>query len=793
MRHSSRLLVVAVMCLTFVAPGATRVCARAWSRMLMDPKLGVVVVGTGSDRLCAVDAVTGAVRWSRSMEAVSSGWLALDGDRVIVVRCLGVEVAALPDSHRDTTLEVDSIDASNGRVIWRYARPGHLTGHPLLVGKRLLLGCASKGDAGALPNARPGSFLALDVQTGACTFAVPGVVHEFTVDGPRVDVVFSNHTGSPVTASGSGPDSPPAAEPAKGQTAKCDVASLNLESGRVCWRLNGLQGTCSVSPTIVRGTVLVETRSPSTRAAPGTVSGTASAAPDLHVYGLRVTDGHLDWSTSFAGRTSLVSLDPAGMWVRDLGTGAVSWYDVSRGVVRWSLQPPVLGRSAGFFLGTTVVDGQMYLAAAVPHGAATVRVLNTQDGSMCRAIVLPGKCEAGPDVVGGLVLVGVRMSTARARRLGIAAPLEAVAGPSPTTGATHLHVLLACSARTLRYRWGLASDGLLAAPPVVSDATGDLLLRTARRCIGVSPADGRVLWSVAADVACGPAVTARSLVFGDDHENLVIAFLNAGRASRIVISTKPWFDFRRLPNLAFVCLIVVIILVLISQARRGRPMFIRRLAGLNAVDEAVGRATEMGKPVLYICGTQDVDEIQTLAGLSILSHVARRAAEYETSLLVPTSRSVVLTMAQEVVKEAHYHVGRPDSYQSDNVRYLSDDQFGFVAGVDGIMLREKPAANFFMGCFYGESLILAETGHATGAIQIAGTAEPSQLPFFVAACDYTLMGEELYAASAYLSRDPQEVGSLKGQDYAKLLILAVIIVGCLVYPWFPQVKTWLSP
>ena len=83
--------------------------------------------------------------------------------------------------------------------------------------------------------------------------------------------------------------------------------------------------------------------------------------------------------------------------------------------------------------------------------------------------------------------------------------------------------------------------------------------------------------------------------------------------------------------------------------------------------------------------------------------------------------------------------------------------------------------------------MLAETGNSTGAIQIAGTASASQLPFFVAACDYTLIGEELYAASAYLSDDPMQIGSLKGQDAAKALIMALIILGVislsLGYDW----------
>jgi len=215
-------------------------------------------------------------------------------------------------------------------------------------------------------------------------------------------------------------------------------------------------------------------------------------------------------------------------------------------------------------------------------------------------------------------------------------------------------------------------------------------------------------------------------------------------------------------------------------AARKRELFIRPIAGLKAVDNAVGRATEMGKPILYVPGLEDVDEIQTLASLSILRHVARKAAEYDSSILVPTRRAVVMSTAQEVVKEAYTAAGRPDGYHAENIRYLTDDQFGYVVGVDGIMLRERPAANFYLGMFYAESLILAETGHATGAIQIAGTAAPSQLPFFVAACDYTLIGEELYAASAYLSQDPLQIGSLRGQDVGKAILMLAILMGALM-------------
>ncbi len=244
-----------------------------------------------------------------------------------------------------------------------------------------------------------------------------------------------------------------------------------------------------------------------------------------------------------------------------------------------------------------------------------------------------------------------------------------------------------------------------------------------------------------------------------------------------VKAAPQWFNENRLNMLAAAVLLSAFVLYYISQARAGKKLFIRRIAGLEAVQEAVGRATEMGKPILYVPGIADIDDIQTIAAVTILGRVATMVAEYDADLLVPCSRSLVMSTAQEVVKEAYLEAGRPDAYRRENIRYLTDDQFGFVAGVDGIMLREKPAANFYLGTFYAESLILAETGHSIGAIQIAGTAMPSQLPFFIAACDYTLIGEELFAASAYLSREPRLLGSLIGQDWGKVIILISIVVG----------------
>ena len=218
----------------------------------------------------------------------------------------------------------------------------------------------------------------------------------------------------------------------------------------------------------------------------------------------------------------------------------------------------------------------------------------------------------------------------------------------------------------------------------------------------------------------------------------------------------------------------------IRHARKGKPLKIRKIAGLDAVDEAVGRATEMGRSCLFVPGIQDMNDMQTIAGLTILSRVATTAAEYDARLEVPTSKSLVMTAARETVQAAFFAAGRPDAYNEDMVYYVTDEQFGYVAYLSGLMVRDKPAACFYMGAFFAESLILAETGNSIGAIQMAGTAMPAQLPFFVAACDYTLIGEEFFAASAYLSGEPEQLGSLKGQDMGKIFAAAFLVAGCLL-------------
>lgn len=261
--------------------------------------------------------------------------------------------------------------------------------------------------------------------------------------------------------------------------------------------------------------------------------------------------------------------------------------------------------------------------------------------------------------------------------------------------------------------------------------------------------------------------------------------LTDGQASTesAVVSVTPQanlFNWAKLNNLLLMLAFSITVLVSIRRARVNPNIFLRRIPGLDAVEEAVGRATEMGRPILYLTGIDDMSSLSTIAATVILGEVAKRAATYGTELKVPHRDPIVMAVCQEIVKESCLAAGRPDVYKEDSNFFITSDQFSYTAAVDGIMLRDKPAANFFMGAYFAESLLLAEPGAATGAIQIAGTDSDHQLPFFITSCDYTLIGEELYAASAYLSREPVLVGTLRAQDVGKGFLLAVLVLGTLL-------------
>lgn len=238
--------------------------------------------------------------------------------------------------------------------------------------------------------------------------------------------------------------------------------------------------------------------------------------------------------------------------------------------------------------------------------------------------------------------------------------------------------------------------------------------------------------------------------------------------------------------------LTIITYYFVTAARRGKAMpAVRKLSGLDAIDEAIGRATEMGRPVLIANRTATVGSVHSFALWGYMGYVAGLCAKYDTALVNIAGDYLAAAVNEEVIKQAYLEAGRPEAFKPDTVRYQPGDQWAWTSAVAGTMKREKPATAMWIGYFYAESMTLAEVGAQIGAIQIAATTNTAQLPFFIASCDYTLIGEEEYAASAYLSKDPLLTGTLVAEDIGKFIIAIVVFLGVIAQLMDPKAN-WMS-
>lgn len=228
---------------------------------------------------------------------------------------------------------------------------------------------------------------------------------------------------------------------------------------------------------------------------------------------------------------------------------------------------------------------------------------------------------------------------------------------------------------------------------------------------------------------------------------------------------------------------VVLLLLVVFYMRSKKEIHIRRVPGLDAIEEAVGRAAEMGKPVVASYGIGGFD-YWTLSGLAILAHVAEVTVKTGVRLIVPTGGSdsslIVRPVAEEIVKNAYVMEGKEDEFNPDDVPFLSGQQYAYVGGYVGILQRARPAAVIMTGYHASDAMNIAETSNAIGAITISVGAYISNTAALACASDYILIGEESPAAGAYLSKDPAQRASIRCQDIYKWIAIITMIGGLTV-------------
>jgi hypothetical protein len=231
-------------------------------------------------------------------------------------------------------------------------------------------------------------------------------------------------------------------------------------------------------------------------------------------------------------------------------------------------------------------------------------------------------------------------------------------------------------------------------------------------------------------------------------------------------------------GLAVLVLVVAVLFFLAFRVKAGKAGKLRPLLGLEELPGSVGHSAETGQPIhvsVGVAGVAGSATAETWAGLAILDGLATEAAACDTSLIVTVADPTVLPVAQDILRRAYLRSGNPDGYRPDQVRFVAPLPLAYAAGVAGILEREPLIANIMVGSFADEYLLMGEAGARRGLHQIAGAADPRALPFVYATADEAIIGEEMFAGSAYLTRGPIQVASLLVEDWGRWAILLVVV------------------
>ncbi len=239
----------------------------------------------------------------------------------------------------------------------------------------------------------------------------------------------------------------------------------------------------------------------------------------------------------------------------------------------------------------------------------------------------------------------------------------------------------------------------------------------------------------------------------------------------------------RVSGICFILIMILSVAYAISAGKKGLTK-VKAPAGLTAMSDAVAQAVEKGRPIHYAPGGAALvgrDSVQVLAGLTLMGYAANLAAKQGARMVVSLRYPELVPLSQDIVRREYSAEDRLDLYSDDDsVRYLSTQQFAFASGIMGAMHREKVAANFMMGPFTAETLVIAEAGTQIGAVQIGGMSTLGNIPFMIAACDYVLIGEEFFTAAAIVGGDSAQLASIRGQDLLKGLIGLIVVAGIIL-------------
>jgi hypothetical protein len=246
----------------------------------------------------------------------------------------------------------------------------------------------------------------------------------------------------------------------------------------------------------------------------------------------------------------------------------------------------------------------------------------------------------------------------------------------------------------------------------------------------------------------------------------------------------------------FASAVLLVIFYLLVRRRGARNVGLREVEALKSLPGMVGAAVETGKRLHLSLGSGALgqsDTATTLAGLNTAGQIATVAVVSDKAPVVTSTDGATALLAEDVVRTMYRDQNAADRYTGDVARVAGVSPVSFSAALSTLVNEEAVSGTVLVGPVGPEAALLAEAGRRAGATTLAGTDNVSAQAALFAAADQALIGEDVYAAGAYLGRDTGHVASLQTQDIVRGLLIAVIVFGALLATFAPDVLRSLTP
>lgn len=217
--------------------------------------------------------------------------------------------------------------------------------------------------------------------------------------------------------------------------------------------------------------------------------------------------------------------------------------------------------------------------------------------------------------------------------------------------------------------------------------------------------------------------------------------------------------------------------------RRGRPPQLRALSGFDVLRGQLGRGVETGHPAHVSIGAGGIvgeDTLVTLAGAAIVDSLSQEAADTGAAPIVTTADGAALVLAQDMLRRPYARRGDMSGYDPIDVQALGLQPFQYAAGAMEFLAHSQPVSNVMIGSFGPEAGLIAEAGAKQELTQVAGSTDARALAVLQPFADHLLVGEEVFAAGAYLDRRPGQLARLRAQDWARVVLIIVIVVAAIL-------------